>query len=126
MTRLLWLGAGWVAVALGAIGVIVPGLPTTVFMIIAASCFARSSPRFLQWVLDLPGVGPAVADFRDGHGMPMRAKAFAIASIVIAVTVSIVVFLNPWWLRALVAAVGLIGIAYIALRVPTDRRLDHS
>jgi len=123
MTRLLWLGAGWLAVVVGAIGVVVPGLPTTVFMIIAASCFARSSPRFEQWVLDLPGVGPAVADFRAGHGMPMRAKVFAIASIVIAVSFSVVVFLNPAWLRAVVIAVGLIGIAYIAFRVPTDRRL---
>ena len=48
---------GWVAVAVGAVGIVVPGLPTTVFFIIAASCFARSSPRFERWVLGLPGIG---------------------------------------------------------------------
>ena len=60
---------GLVAVAIGSVGIIVPGLPTTVFFIMAAWCFSRSSRRLERWVLDLPRIGPLVQDYRDGLGM---------------------------------------------------------
>ena len=50
--------------AIGSVGVVVPGLPTTVFFIVAAACFSRSSSRFEQWVLTRPYVGPMVRDYR--------------------------------------------------------------
>ena len=81
--RWVWFLGGWLAVALGGIGIVVPGLPTTVFFIIAAWCFSRSSPRFEQWVLDLPKIGPMVRDHRAGLGMPRRAKAWAVGTMVV-------------------------------------------
>ena len=86
LARGMWFGAGWLAVAVGGIGVIVPGLPTTGFMILAAACFARCSPRFEQWVLDLPGVGQAVADYRAGIGMPRRAEVVAISPVCVCIS----------------------------------------
>jgi uncharacterized membrane protein YbaN (DUF454 family) len=117
--RSLWFVLGWLAVAVGGIGVIVPGLPTTGFMIIAASCFAKSSPRFERWVLSLPRIGPAVGDFRAGRGMPKRAKIAAIAMMATAVTVSTFVVLDNSMARAVVAAAGAIGAWYVIRRVPT-------
>jgi uncharacterized membrane protein YbaN (DUF454 family) len=117
-TRWLWTGAGFVAVAIGSVGVVVPGLPTTGFFILAASCFARSSPRFEQWVLDLPGVGPMVRDHRDGLGMPRRAKAMAISMMVAAVALS-ATFAVDGALRLLLVVLGLIGTWYVGWRVPT-------
>jgi uncharacterized membrane protein YbaN (DUF454 family) len=110
---------GWLAVAVGGIGVIVPGLPTTGFMIIAASCFAKSSPRFEQWVLSLPRVGPAVGDYRAGRGMPKRAKIVAVAMMVTAVSLSTVVVLDNSMARAVVVTAGAIGAWYVIRRVPT-------
>ena len=66
LVRLLWIAAGLVCVAIGGIGVVVPGLPTTVFFVAATWCFARSSPRLEAWVLGLPGVGQLVDDYRSG------------------------------------------------------------
>ena len=81
---------GFIFVGLGFIGIIVPGMPTTVFMILAAACFAKSSPKFEQWILDLPGIGRLVQDHRDGLGMPQKSKAIAITMMVLAVSLSII------------------------------------
>jgi len=119
LARGVWFGLGWLAVALGGIGVIVPGLPTTVFMILAAACFARCSPRFEQWILDLPGIGRSVTDYRSGLGMPMRAKVLAITMLVVAVSLSAGLVLANIALRVAVVAVGLVGVVFIAAKVPT-------
>ena len=119
LARWLWFGAGWLAVGIGSVGLVVPGLPTTVFFIIAAACFSRSSPRFEQWVLSRPGIGPMVRDYRSGLGMPRRAKVAAIASIVVVCGLSAVIARERPWLSALIAAAGAAGVAWIAWRVPT-------
>jgi uncharacterized protein len=118
MRRLVLLACGFVAVGLGTVGIVVPGLPTTGFFVLAAACFARSSPRFERWVLDLPGVGPMVRDHRAGLGMPRRAKVVAIAMMLSACA------LSSWALgSALAAAIilgaGAVGTWYVGWRVPT-------
>jgi uncharacterized protein len=115
----LWFAAGWLSVGLGALGVIVPGLPTTVFFIVAAWCFARCSPRFEQWVLDLPKIGPMVRDHRAGLGMSRRAKAIAVTMIVLFAGGSGLFLIGNRVVGAVVVALGLVGVAYVLLRVPT-------
>src|ERR671910_1278300 len=90
IARAGWLVGGLVAVAVGAIGIVVPGLPTTVCFIVAAWCFSRSSERLERWVLDLPRVGPMVRDHRAGLGMPRRAKAWAVGTMVVVASLSAV------------------------------------
>lgn len=124
LARGMWFGAGWLAVAIGGIGVVVPGLPTTGFMVMAAACFARCSPRFERWVLDLPGVGPAVADYRAGLGMPRRAKIVAIVMMVVAVTISVGVLLEHPLLRIAIAGAGAVGVWYVGVRIPTASAAD--
>lgn len=119
----MWFAVGWAAVAIGSIGVVVPGLPTTVFFIVAAACFARSSPRFEQWVLDLPHIGRAVRDYRAGLGMSRRAKAFAIGMMLVFGTLSIVLTRDRIAIAATVAALLAIGALYIVFRVPTRERV---
>ncbi|QGG94964.1 YbaN family protein [Actinomarinicola tropica] len=117
--RALWFAGGWVAVGLGGLGAVLPGLPTTGFFILAASCFARSSPRFERWVLDLPTVGPLVRDHRAGLGMPRRAKVLAVSMIVAMSAVSAVVALESAVARAALGAVAGVGVWYVLVRVPT-------
>jgi uncharacterized protein len=119
----MWFAIGWVAVGVGSIGIVVPGLPTTVFFIIAAACFARSSPRFEQWVLDLPHIGRAVRDYRAGLGMSRRAKAFAITMMLAFGTLSIVLLRDRVVIAAAIAALLAIGVWYIVFRVPTRERV---
>lgn len=108
---------GLCCVVLGSIGIVLPGLPTTVFFIGAAAAFSKSSPRLEAWVLGLPGIGPMVRDFRAGLGMPQRAKVAAVMMIVVAITLSCIV-ISMWWLRLVVIAAGAIGVS-VVLRIPT-------
>ena len=118
-TRLLWFLLGWGAVAIGAIGVVVPGLPTTGFLVFAAWCFSKSSPRFEKWLLELPVFGPFITDYRAGKGMPKRAKISALIMITVACTISaFIVDINL--VRACIIGAGLIGLYWVAFRVPTQ------
>ncbi len=122
--RWLWLLSGVVALVLGGIGAVVPGLPTTVFLIVAAACFAKSSPRLEAWVLGLPRFGPMIRDYRDGLGMPRRTKAVAVSALVVAVGVS-ALLIDGWILRSVVLAVGAVGAAWILWRVPTREVVEE-
>jgi len=118
LARAVWITAGLASVALGGVGLIVPGLPTTVFFIIAAWCFSRSSPRLERWVLGLPRIGPMVADYRAGLGMPRRAKTFAVTIMAVFVGISVWMIASPV-AKVGVAALGLVGAWYVLWRVPT-------
>ncbi len=120
--RWVWFAGGWAAVAVGGIGVVVPGLPTTVFFIIAASCFARSSPRFERWVLNLPRVGPLVRDHRAGLGMPRRAKAWAVGMMVVFAGASALAAGHPA-VSLTITGLAAVGVWYVTSRVPTRERV---
>lgn len=118
LRRLALVGGGLICVGLGALGLVLPGLPATVFFIAAAACFSRSDPRLERWVLGLPKVGPAVRNYRAGLGMPKRAKRLAIASIVVFSSLSALA-LDPWAARLGVLGVAAVGVWYVGRRVPT-------
>jgi uncharacterized membrane protein YbaN (DUF454 family) len=116
--RICLLTLGWLAVVLGGIGIVVPGLPTTGFFVLAAACFAKSSPRFERWVLSLPKIGPMVRDYRAGLGMPRRAKVMAIAMMLTACVLSSWA-LGTWPAAAVILGAGAVGTWYVGWRIPT-------
>lgn len=118
IARIGWTAVGLVAVGIGSIGIVVPGLPTTVFFIVAAWAFSKSNPKLEAWVLGLPKVGPLVQDYRAGLGMPRRAKVTAMVMIVVFVGLSAWLVAN-WIFRAAVVALGVVGVAVVWFRVPT-------
>ena len=79
--RVFWFSIGIVLSGIGMLGIIVPGLPTTIFMILAAGCFFRSSKKMYHWVIRHPLFGEHVSRFRNGEGKPKKAKYFSIASM---------------------------------------------
>lgn len=79
--RIFWGGLGGLSVGLGVVGVVLPLLPTTPFILLAAYCFARSSPRLEQWLLRHPRFGPTIADWRAHGAIAPRAKRLALLTI---------------------------------------------
>jgi uncharacterized protein len=122
-TAPLWFVAGLISVGIGGIGVVVPGLPTTVFFVVAAACFSRSNERFERWVLNLPKVGALVRDHREGLGMPRRAKVMAVTMILVVSTASGVFAIGNRAVGAGVIALGLVGALYVTFRVPTREKV---
>jgi hypothetical protein len=120
LLRVAFQGLGWIAVGLGAIGVVLPGWPTTVWLLVAAFFFARSSPRFYRWLLNHRVFGPVVRDVRSGRGLPVGTKVFAVSMITLFAGSSSIWLLTRSWVGGVVAAVGLIGIVWV-LRQPTKR-----
>ena len=85
---LLWV-AGSVALVLGLIGVVLPGLPTTPFILLAAACYARASPRLYAWLLNHRWMGPMLRDWERDRSLTRRTKTVAIASMSVMVGVSV-------------------------------------
>jgi len=77
LMRWLWFCLGWVMVALGVIGALLPVMPTTIFLILAVGCFARSSPRFERKLLEHPRYGPSLRAWREQGAVSRKGKAFA-------------------------------------------------
>jgi hypothetical protein len=116
--RIALQGLGLVFVGLAIVGVFLPVLPTTPFLLLAAACFVRSSPQLYTRLVDEPTFGPIVRNWRRHRTIPPRAKAIALTVVVLTFGSSIVYGVEAIWLRAALAVTG-IGVAvYIAL-LPT-------
>jgi len=87
--RKLLIGAGTLCVGLGIIGIFVPILPTTPFLLLAAACYMRSSERFYQWLTSNRIFGAYVRNYIEGRGMPTKIKIFTILLLWLAIGLSI-------------------------------------
>jgi uncharacterized protein len=122
LARWLWASGGTFSLTMGLIGVVVPGWPTTIFVIIAAACYARSSQRMYDWIVNNRLFGRHVRRYRETGGMPVKAKIFSLGVMwpFVLFAVFIAIPTTTLWPHAIVLALALIGTAYILTR-PTDR-----
>ena len=119
--RGLYLGLGWAAVVLGVIGIPLPGLPTTPFMILAAWAFSRSSPRFHQWLCAHRVFGPYIQRWERSRVIPRHVKIIAISTMLL----SLVLLLRRGvpLLVILLLGMGMLGGTIYILRCPSREPL---
>ncbi len=113
--RPVWLAAGLGFTGLGLAGVVLPVVPTTPFLLLAAACFARSSPRLHGWLVAHPVFGPPIRDWQAHGAISRRAKTLALASMAAVVGASAWIGLSGWIL-ALQAGLVALGAAFILTR----------
>lgn len=118
LKRNLLIACGILCILLGLIGIILPVLPTTPFLLLAAYCFARSSERFHTWLVTNSLFGQYIRNFQDGRGIPRRTKALAITMLWLMIGISAVFFVSSWWLRVALVAVA-IGVTIHLVRRKT-------
>lgn len=119
--RAAFFGAGVLFLGLGILGMFLPVLPTTPFVLLAAACFARSSDRFYGWLLAHRAFGPMVREWRTHRSIPYRTKLVAIVLMAASLSTSIVFFVRPAWLQAALAVFG-VGLALWLYRIPSRDR----
>ena len=121
LARSLWVALGCLFVGLGAIGAVVPGMPTTVFLVLAAACFIRSSQRLYDWLISNKTFGPYLKDYREGKGIPRRAKVLALSMIVIFVSFAVFYAIEATQIKVLVGLIGLVGFLFVFFKVPAAK-----
>lgn len=104
---------GFMSVGLGVLGIFLPVLPTTPFLLFAAFCFARSSDKFYRWLLDNRLFGPYLKGYIEKKSIPLGIKIYAITLLWLGITVTIVFFIGFWPARVMLLAVAAAVTAHI-------------
>lgn len=110
--------AGLVSLALGMIGVVVPGLPTTPFLILASVLFCKSHPGLYRWLIEHPRFGEGIRRFNEERIIPVRVKTLALSMMTLMIGVSVMFFIHSPWGRAGVVLLGIIG-CWVVLSFPS-------
>jgi hypothetical protein len=111
--------SGSICLGLGIIGIVLPVLPTTPFLLIAAALYARSSSRFYNWIIGNRWFGKYIKAYREGKGVSLKIKAGAITILWITVLVSVIFALQILWLRLLLIVIASLATVYIST-LPVD------
>ncbi|MBX3562963.1 MAG: YbaN family protein [Sphingomonas sp.] len=109
MRRHLYLIAGFVSLGLAVIGAILPVMPTTVFVILAAYCFARSSPRLEARLLGHPTFGPHIISWRERGAITRKGKVAATIAFAVSIVVALIFAPWPWSVAPILAALVIGG-----------------
>ena len=119
--RLAFAGLGTLFLLLGIIGVFMPILPTTPFLLLATACYARSSRRFYNWLMNHPTFGPLIVEWRTYRSIPWRVKLVAIFMMVLTFGSSILFFVEGGWLQLALTFFGLTMVAWL-YQIPSRDR----
>ncbi len=128
LVRTLWLIAGTICVALGAIGMVLPLLPTTPLLLAAAACYCKSSDRMYNWLLNNKWFGEYIRNYKEGRGLPMKTKITALIVLWVTIGFSTIFVLHRLLPAQLVLPMQLIMIAVAVavsihiLRLPTFKK----
>ena len=123
--RYLLIALGWLCIVLGVIGIFLPILPTTPFILLAAWAFSRSSERFHRWLVNHPQLGPIVSAWQDGAGIPRKVRNRVILLLWGSLFCSSLIMgvMGHWWPMPILAIVGAFLTHYL-LRQPLLEESD--
>lgn len=118
--RYLYLVSGILLVAIGVIGIFLPILPTTIFLILASACFVKGSPRANEWLRNHKILGMYIKNYQDKSGLTIKSKVFNIALLWIMILSSAYFFTEEFFIRLLLLAIA-VGVTIHLLMVKTKK-----
>lgn len=124
VVRAALIGAGTLFLVIGIVGIFLPLLPTTPFVLLAAACYARGSRRFYDWLLANRTFGPMILEWRQHRSIPYRTKITSIALMSVMLAVSTILFVESRPLQLALAVLGVV-LAVWLYRIPSRDRPRH-
>jgi hypothetical protein len=118
IVKALYFTGGTISLILGIIGIVLPILPTTPFLLLAAACYARSSEKFYHWLLNNRILGSYIRNYIEGRGMPIKVKIFTISMLWITILISIIFFIQIVWIKYLLIIIAIAVTVHIILIRP--------
>lgn len=118
LIRRVWIGAGTLFVGVGTLGIFLPLLPTTPFLLLAAACYARGSKRFYNWLLGNRWFGNYIKDYRERKGIPLKLKILSISLLWVTIGYSAVFVASIPLIRAVLIGIA-IGLTIHIIRIRT-------
>lgn len=119
--KYLLIFTGLFFVGLGLVGIIVPGLPTTIFLIIAAACFAKSSPCMHAWLMSHPWFGSILTNWQNSRSIPKKGKFLALLSMLAAATYTCFIIDSIWLIGVILGVMSLPAI--FVFRLPLSENI---
>lgn len=115
--RIVLIIIGTISLFLGVIGIFIPLLPTTPFLLLSAACYARSSKKFYKWLLGNKYFGEYIRNYREKKGIPLRIKIYSITLLWITILISVFLFVEMLIIKMLLVAIAfLVSIHIISLK----------
>jgi hypothetical protein len=118
LTKSLLIIIGTLCVALGIVGVFLPVLPTTPFLLLAAVCYARSSERFYHWLMTNRWCGEYVRNYREGKGIPLKQKVLTVLVLWLTIIYAAGFVMTLWWVRIILLGIA-VGVTIHLIRIKT-------
>ena len=118
IVKVLYFIGGTTSLILGIIGIVLPILPTTPFLLLAAACYARSSEKFYNWLLNNRILGSYIRNYIEGRGMPIKVKIFTISMLWITILISAFLIIQIFWIRVVLLIIAIAVTIHIILIRP--------
>ena len=128
IVRALLIVAGTISLAFAIIGIAMPILPTTPFLLLTVACYCRSSERLYTWLINNKWFGEYIRNYQEGRGIPLKTKVFALAVLWTTISVAILVILPryklplPNWTLQITMFVIALAVSIHILRLPTFKK----
>jgi len=120
LKRQLLLAAGTLSLATGIVGIVVPILPTTPFLLLAAGCYLRSSPRFYNWLMGNRLFGAYIRNYIEGRGIPVKVKLLTI--ILLWATIGVSIWLTAKLIVTVILLIVAVGVTLHIIFIRTRRK----
>jgi uncharacterized membrane protein YbaN (DUF454 family) len=121
LLRALLIAAGTISLVLGAIGIFIPLLPATPFLLLSAACYMRSSERMHNWLMNNRWFGRYIKNYQEGRGIPLKTKVLAISLLWLTIFYSACFIVHEILLAQVALLVIAVGVSIHLIRTPTFR-----
>ena len=114
-------GSGTFFLVLGIIGIFIPILPTTPFVLLAAACYARGSTKFYNWLINNKWLGEYIKNYREGRGIPLTVKIITIILLWITIIFSTIIIVSNYFIQIILIIIA-IGVTIHILTIKTIKK----